>query len=153
MGPHSRGYGQAQRARQRVTVRFSHAGSVSTLASPTQTISLTGVGEVNAISLSPTRLNFGNQRQNTSSQPMGVTMVSDGAAPVNISNIAISPADQTFTIQTNNCPATLPPNQNRTLQIVFTPPDVGPFNETVLVTDNAPISPQKLQLSGVGAPD
>jgi hypothetical protein len=123
-----------------------------TSTSPTQTIVLTGIGETNAISFSPASLNFGNQSEGTSSQPMRVTMVNDGAAAVNISSIAISSADGTFT-QSNNCPATLPPNQSCALQLVFTPPDVGPFTETLLVTDNAANSPQQLPLSGVGTPN
>ncbi len=135
------------------TVAGTRNGAVTlmdnSLGSPTQTISLTGIGEVNAISFSPASLNFGNQSQNTSSRPMSVTMVNDGAAPVNISSVAVSPADGTFT-QTNICPATLSPNQSCTLQVVFTPPDVGAFNETLLVTDNAKNSPQKLQLTGTG---
>jgi N-acetylneuraminic acid mutarotase len=138
------------------TVAGTRNGAVTlvddSLGSPSQTIALTGIGEVNAISFSPSSLNFGNQLEATSSHPMSVTLVNDGATTVNISSIAISPADGTFT-QTNNCPGTLPANQSCTLQIVFTPPDVGPFNETVLVTDNAPNSPQKLPLSGTGLPN
>ena len=80
---------------------------------------------------------------------MFATLVNDGAAPVNISSVVISPADGTFT-QTNNCPATLAAHQSCTVQVVFTPPDVGPFNETVLVTDNAKNSPHSLPLTGVG---
>lgn len=76
-------------------------------------------------------------------------MVNDGGSPVNISTIAISPADGTFT-ETNNYPPTLPAKQSCTLQIVFTPPDVGTFNETVLVTDNAASSPQSMSLTGMG---
>jgi hypothetical protein len=139
------------------TVAGTRNGAVTLVddssGSPTQTIALTGVGEVNAISFSPASLNFGNQSENTSSAPMSVTMLNDGAAPVNISSIAISPADGTFTLTANNCPTTLLPNQSCTLQIVFTPHDVGTFNETLLVTDNAPNSPQMLPLSGVGTPN
>ncbi len=119
------------------------------LASPKQTITLTGVGEANAISFSPSSLTFPSRLAGSSSPPMSVTMVNDGGAPVNISTIAIAPADGTFT-ETHNCPAMLPANQSCTLQIVFTPPDVGTFNETLLVTDNAAGSPQSLPLTGMG---
>jgi hypothetical protein len=124
----------------------------NSLASPKQTIALTGVGETNAISFSPPSLNFGNQSQNTSSKPLSVTLVNDGAASVNIAGIAVSPPDGTFT-QTSNCPAALPANHSCTLQVVFTPPDVGTYNESLVVTDNAAHSPQSLPLTGVGTPN
>ena len=117
--------------------------------SPTQTIALSGAGEVNAISFSPSSLVFPGQTPGSSSPPTSVILVNDGTAAVNITSFAISPSRGTFT-QTNDCPATLNANQSCTLQVVFTPPDTGRYKATLTVTDNAPNSPQTMALSGTG---
>jgi len=115
---------------------------------PKQTIALTGVGEVNAISFSPSSLVFPGLTPGTSTTT-SVSIINDGTASVNITAIAISPVRKTFT-QTNNCPATLAVNQSCAVQIVFTPPDTGTYKATVSATDTAGGSPQTLPISGVG---
>jgi len=117
--------------------------------SPTQVISLTGVGEVYAISFSPSSLTFPNQLVGFSSKAMSAILVNDGTVPVNITGISVVPADGIFT-QTNNCPATLAVNQSCTVNVVFTPPDVFTYTETVTVTDSAPHSPHTMTVSGTG---
>jgi hypothetical protein len=127
-----------------VTLRDNSPGS------PTQVISLTGVGEVYAISFSPSSLSFPNQLVGSSSRPMSAILINDGTVPVNITGISVVPADGIFT-QTNNCPPTLAVNQSCTVQVVFTPPDVFTYTETVTVTDSAPHSPHTMSISGTGA--
>jgi hypothetical protein len=117
--------------------------------SPTQTIALTGVGATNAITLLPSGLSFPGQIPGTRSAPMNITLYNDGTAAINITTIGIASADGTFA-QTNNCPATLNPNTNCLIQVVFTPPDSGNFGATLSVTDSDKSSPQTASLSGVG---
>jgi hypothetical protein len=117
--------------------------------SPTQTITLTGTGATNAMTLLPDSLSFPGQTPGTSSAPMSITLYNDGAAAVSITNFAISPARGTFT-QTNTCPQTLEPNANCAIQVVFTPPDTGTYKATLSVTDSDTSSPQTAKLSGVG---
>ncbi len=117
--------------------------------SPTQTITLTGIGATNAVTLLPATLNFPGQTPGTTSAPQTITVYNDGSVGVNITGIAISPADGTFT-QSGNCPATLNPGANCTIQVVFTPPDAGNYTETFSVTDSDKSSPQTAKLSGVG---
>jgi N-acetylneuraminic acid mutarotase len=116
--------------------------------SPTQTITLTGTGEAGALGFTTASLNLGTVPVGSSSN-QSATLTNDGAAPVNIAGIAISPADGTFT-QTNNCPATLNVQQTCTFQITFTPPDVFTYNATLLITNSAN-GPADLPLSGMGA--
>lgn len=104
--------------------------------SPQQTISLAGNGSPYAFALSPSSLTFPSQLPGNSSAPLDVTVTNDGAGPVTIATISISPADGTFT-QTNNCPPTLSPRQSCTVQVVFTPPDSVSFSATLAVTDSA----------------
>jgi hypothetical protein len=115
--------------------------------SPTQTIALTGVGESGALGFTPASLNFGNVLVGSHSI-QSATLTNDGAAPVTITGIAISPANATFT-QTNNCPATLNVQQTCTFQVTFTPPDVFTYNATLSVTNSAN-GPATLPLSGTG---
>jgi hypothetical protein len=117
--------------------------------SPTQTIALTGVGATNAITLLPSGLSFAGQIPGTRSRPMNITLYNDGTAAINITAIGIGPADGTF-VQTNNCAATLNPNTNCVMQVVFTPADSGNFSATLSVTDGDKSSPQTASLSGVG---
>jgi len=117
--------------------------------SPTQTITLTGTGATNAMTLLPASLIFPGQTPGTSSAPMSITLYNDGTAAVNITNFAISPTRGTFA-QTNDCPPTLSPNTSCVIQVVFTPPDAGTYKATLSVTDSDTSSPQTAKLSGVG---
>ena len=76
-------------------------------------------------------------------------MTNDSAVAVHITKIDVSPANGTFT-QTNNCLATLNPNQTCMVQVVFTPPDSITFNANLQIFDNAPGSPHLLPLTGTG---
>lgn len=101
--------------------------------SPAQTLALTGTGATNAMTLLPGSLSFPGQTPGTSST-MSITLHNDGTAAVNISSIATSPANETFT-QTNSCPATLSPNASCAIQVTFTPPDTGTYKATLSVSD------------------
>ena len=116
---------------------------------PQQTITLTGIGAVNAMTLLPGSLSFAGQTPGTGSPSQSITLYNDGSAAVNITNIAISPNNGTFT-QTNNCPPTLKSNKSCVIQVVFTPPDAGNYSATLSVTDSDKSSPQNASLSGIG---
>jgi len=134
------------------TVSGTQNGSVTLKdndpGSPTQTITLTGTGATNAMTLLPATLKFPGITPGTSSF-LSITLYNDGISAVNITKFAISPADGTFT-QTNACPATLNPNTNCVITVTFTPPDSGPYNATLSVTDTDKSSPQTASLTGTG---
>jgi N-acetylneuraminic acid mutarotase len=116
--------------------------------SPTQNIALSGIGELGALSFTPTSLTFPGTLPGNSSAPMSATLHNDSAGPVSITAIAISPSP-TFK-QTNNCPASLNAGQTCTVQVVFTPPDSITFTGTLSVTYIGKGSPQTVSLSGTG---
>jgi hypothetical protein len=118
--------------------------------SATQNISLTGTGETLALGFTPASLNFGSVVVG-SSIPQSATLTNDGAAAVNLTGIAISPANGTYT-QTNNCPTTLGVQQTCTFQIVFTPPDVFTYKATLSISNSAGAA-ASLPLSGTGLND
>jgi hypothetical protein len=115
--------------------------------STTQTISLTGTGETLALGFTNASLNLGSVIVG-SSVTQSATLTNDGSASVNITGIAISPANSTFT-QTNNCPATLGVQQTCTFQILFTPPDVFTYKATLSITNSGGAA-ASLPLSGMG---
>ena len=134
------------------TAQGTRAGAVTLSdncpGSPTQTIALAGTGETLALGFAPASLNFGTVTVG-SSLAMSATLTNDGSAAVNITGASISPADGIFT-QTNNCPATLGVQQACTFQIVFTPPDVFAYTETLSVTNSAG-GAATLSVTGMGA--
>jgi Abnormal spindle-like microcephaly-assoc'd, ASPM-SPD-2-Hydin/Galactose oxidase, central domain/Kelch motif len=115
--------------------------------SPTQTIALTGTGETLALGFTPASINF-NAVLVGSSSLQSASLTNDGSAPVNITGIAISPADGTYT-QTNNCPVTLAVQQTCTFQIVFAPPDVFTYNATLSIMNSAG-GAASMALTGMG---
>src|SRR4029077_15427629 len=59
--------------------------------SPTQTIALTGIGAPNPITALPSLTPFPGVIPGFTSAPMSVTVYNDGAPPINLTAIAISP--------------------------------------------------------------
>jgi hypothetical protein len=115
--------------------------------SPTQMISLAGTGETLALGFTPASINFGGVMVG-STGTQSATLTNDGATPVNITAVAISPADGTYT-QTNNCLATLAVQHTCTFTIVFTPPDVFTYNAVLSITNSAGPA-ATLSLTGMG---
>jgi Galactose oxidase, central domain/Kelch motif len=113
----------------------------------TQTISLTGTGETLALGFTPGSLSLGSVAVG-SSIAMSATLTNDGAASVNLTGFAITPANSTYA-QTNNCPASLGVQQTCMFQIAFTPPDVFTYKATLSVMNSAGSAPS-LALTGTG---
>jgi hypothetical protein len=104
-----------------------------------------------AISLVPTSLTFGPQTINTTSSPQTVTLTNTGGAPLTLSSIGITGADvNDFAVEKNTCSATLAPNAYCQVSVTFTPLAVGSLSAAVSITDNAPGSPQAVNLAGTG---
>jgi len=99
-----------------------------------------------AVTLSPGSITFGAQLFDSSSNPQPVTLTNSGGALLKISKIAVS----TNFSQTNNCPSNLAPSAQCTIDVTFTPHNVGTLNGKLAVYDNAPNSPQTVPLTGVG---
>jgi hypothetical protein len=134
------------------TVAGSRSGAVTlndnAPGSPKQTIALSGTGGAGALIFTASSLNLGSVIPGYSST-MSATLINDGSAAVNMTGISIVPSGGTFT-STNNCPATLNPQQTCVFQVTFTPPDTGTYSATLTVTDNGTGAPATLALSGIG---
>lgn len=111
-----------------------------------QSVPLTGVGVLPAVTLSPTNLTFPIQLVFTASKPQLVTLTNTGTGILKIKDISVAGPFQ----QTNHCPASLNPNAHCTISVTFHPTAKGVQNGAMNVTDNAPGSPQKVPLKGTG---
>jgi hypothetical protein len=98
------------------------------------------------VALSPAQLNFGKVKVGVISPPQASTLTNVGTATLIIKSIALT---GDFT-QTNNCPGRLVPSAACTITVTFTPRQTGTREGAVSFTDNAPGSPQKISLKGLG---
>jgi len=110
------------------------------------TLTGVGVGSGPAVTLSPTSLTFATQLVGTTSPAQNVTLTNTGSASLTITSIATT---GDFA-QTNNCASTIAVNASCTISVTFTPTTINTRTGTVLVTDNAPASPQTVTLTGTG---
>jgi hypothetical protein len=118
-----------------------------------QTVALTATVINPQAWLSPPSLSFANQKVNTASAAKTVTLNNTGATPLTITSIAIAGVDPNDFAEGNNCPqspASLAASATCTLNITFEPKAKGSRSGTVVITDNAQFTPQKILLSGTG---
>lgn len=111
-----------------------------------QTITLTGTGVLPAVTLSPTSLTFPTQVVFTTSKALTVKLTNSGLGVLKITKgTTTGPfAD------TSNCGAAVNPGASCTLTVTFKPTAIGTLAGSISITDNAPLSPQKITLSGTG---
>ena len=121
----------------------------------TQTVVLNGTGIAPpGVSLAPASpLGFGTDGVGVVSQPQTVTLTNNGGVALMIQSLTAS-GDFSVLSGANTCPlggtVGLAPNASCTLQVVFAPTGVGTRNGLLTVQDNAPSSPQSMQLVGTG---
>ncbi len=114
---------------------------------PTQTVTLSGSVERPDINVSPYYgINFGDGVVGAPGNPETFTIYTTIGLPLHITSVATTGP---FTASTN-CPKALLPGTTCTLTMAFIPTAVGPAIGSVLVYDDAPNSPQSMQLSGNG---
>src|SRR5438445_9203757 len=111
-----------------------------------QTVNLTGngTGTGPVVSLNPTSLTFGAQGVGTTSASQQVTLSNTGTAVLNFTSIVASGEYA----QTNTCGTTLAAGTSCTINVTFTPTVTGTRTGAITITDNAPNSPQTVNLRG-----
>jgi hypothetical protein len=118
-----------------------------------QTAQLTGTGVApqSAVTLVPGTLSFAATNQGTTSAPQVVTVTSSGAAPLHISSVAVSGANAgDFNLVPGGCNGAYPVNASCSITATFTPFADGFRTASITIVDDAPDSPQSVQLSGTG---
>jgi hypothetical protein len=114
-----------------------------------QILLLTGTGLVQPVAtVSPSSVGFGNQSIGSVSAAQGITLTNTGSGPLLI-NLIVATGDF---IQANTCGSSLSVNASCAIGVAFQPTAVGTRTGTISITDNAPGSPQLVNLSGTGTP-
>jgi Putative Ig domain/Abnormal spindle-like microcephaly-assoc'd, ASPM-SPD-2-Hydin len=105
-----------------------------------------------AVTLSPSSLTFGPQDTGTTSAPQSVTVANTGTASLFINSAAVRGADPLdFTEVDDGCSGlTLPAGTSCSVSVTFSPTTTGTRSATLIVTDNAPNSPQTAPITGTG---
>ncbi len=111
-----------------------------------QFLPLSGVGVLPTVTFSPTSLTFATQLIYTTSPAQKVTLTNTGLGTLMINGGGVSGEFGA----TTTCGKVLDPGGSCTISVTFKPRTKGTLNGDVSVTDNAPGSPQKLPLTGVG---
>jgi hypothetical protein len=122
-----------------------------------QSISLTGSGgsvPAPVATLTPETLTFPATAQGALSAPMSISLTNSGNAPLHISvnGVVLAGTNPGDFSQTNTCSgATLAVADGCTIALTFQPTAVGARAATVLISDDAPASPQSASLFATGA--
>lgn len=109
-----------------------------------------GGGGGPAVTLSPTSLTFASTVVGVTSGAKTVTVTNSGTATLNISSITTS-GDFAQKIVAQSCGSTLAVGKSCKIEVTFTPTQAGARTGSLVITDNAPDSPQTVPLSGTGA--
>ncbi len=115
----------------------------------TTTLSLTVNSSGPTVTVSPASLKFANTALGETSAKKPVTLTNTGTSTLDISSIATS-GDFGQTTSTKPCGSTLAAGKSCTIEVTFTPTQVGARTGTLTLTDNSPSSPQTVALSGTG---
>ena len=118
-----------------------------------QSIPLSGIGAspLPAVTLSPGSLTFASTTQGSTSPAQSVTVTSSGGATLHISSVlpgGSNPAD--FQV-TNACSGAYPVAATCSITVTFSPLGAGQRTANLTINDDAPNSPQSVQLTGTGA--
>jgi len=130
----------------RVTVSDGATSASASLAGCTPSTTTSA----SAVSLSPTSLTFASQDTGTRSASQLVTVTDIGTAPLFINSAAV-PNTLDFTVVGDGCSGlTLAVGASCSVSIAFNPSAAGTRSAQLVVTDNAPNSPQTAALTGTG---
>jgi len=111
------------------------------------TITLTVNGTGAPVVQLPATLDTGNQPVSTTSGPQTVTLKNTGNIPLSINSIA---AGGEFAVTSNTCGTSLAAHTTCTINVTFTPTQLGQRTGTLTITDNAAGSPHTVSLTGAG---
>jgi hypothetical protein len=101
-----------------------------------------------AVMVNPGSPDFGTTTQGTST-PMNVTVKNTGTATLHITSVALGGANGSeFSFSAPACNTAIPVSGTCTIALTFTPFSVGAHVASLTLTDDAPDSPQSVQVKG-----
>ncbi len=118
-----------------------------------QSIPLTGTGAspASAVTLTPGSLTFASTVQGSTSPAQTVTVTSAGTATLHISSVLLGGANPADFQVTSACSGAYPVASTCNITVTFSPLAAGQRTASLTINDDAPNSPQSVQLTGTGA--
>jgi 6-phosphogluconolactonase (cycloisomerase 2 family) len=105
------------------------------------------------VSLSASSLSFSSQTQGTSSAAQVITLTNSGNATLHFpTGVTLGGTNAKDWSQTTTCNAPLAAQGTCTISVVFSPTDNGILTASISITDDAPNSPQLINLYGNSLP-
>ncbi len=130
------------------TITAAYSGSPNFAASTSQVLSQMVQGAI--LSLSTTKLSFGNQTLGIPSTAQAVTLTNSGNVSLTIKSLSISGKDLGDFSQTNNCGSSVAAGATCTILVVFSPIATGVRTAAVNMTDSGTQKSSTVALSGTG---
>lgn len=113
-------------------------------------LSGTGVAPQPAVMLLPGSLSFAPTNQGTTTSPQSVTLTNSGMAALHVSPVLLSGANPKDFQITNGCNGAYAVSASCSISVTFSPLANGLRTASILIADDAPDSPQSVQLTGTG---
>ena len=137
-------------ARDASTVQSATLVITDSAAGSPQSVPLTGTPINPRASLSTFDLDFASQKVGSTSSPMTVTLENTGTTPLNLKAISINGSFAIAGGTTCTDGGTVSPSATCVIKVTFTPKAKGPAHGSLIINDNALLSPQVMLLSGSG---
>ncbi len=115
-----------------------------------QTVTLSGTGAAADASVSPSTVSYGNEAVSSNSGSKSVTLSNTGNAPLSVSSIALSGANASDFVQTNNCGSSVAASSSCAINVSFKPSKSGAVTASLMIADSASATPESVTLSGTG---
>ena len=105
-----------------------------------------------AVTFTPSSLTFPAQDTGTTSASQSITVANSGSASLFINSAQVKGADPLdFTATSDGCSGlTLAPGSSCVMSVNFHPTNTGTRSASLIITDNAPNSPQTASITGTG---
>jgi len=105
-----------------------------------------------SVSVTPASLDFGEQVVKKSSKPLRLTITNAGAKKLYTNSVALNGNDQQdFAMSNDSCTGKeIEAKRSCVVDVIFTPSANDRKSTTLIITDNASDSPQRIGITGVG---
>jgi sugar lactone lactonase YvrE len=116
-----------------------------------QSLSLSGSGVAQSLSVTPTALSFGSQIVGATGAAQTVTFSNFSGATITFGGLGfVGPNSADFSTTANTCVATLATGSSCSVSLAFNPSAAGARSASLILIDSAANSPQAVSLTGSG---
>lgn len=112
-----------------------------------RTIPLSGLGTAFQVQITPASLDFGSEFVGVTSLPKTITLSNTGNLSIQVQSVTTTGPFGPLSV----CNNAIAPGDSCVIGVFFQPTATGTQTGTLTITDNAPGSPQNIQLSGMGS--